>query len=103
MSGRATRSRWSLAAKKGKIGSVLRVLPAKRMLIVENLNKVKRHQKGRGAQRQSGVVEKEAPIHCANVMVMCGKCVKPVRLRKRVLEDGKKVRICAKCNDILDT
>ncbi len=88
--------------QKGKIGTVMRVFTDKGSVIVENLNKVKRHQKPGGAVRQGGIVEKEAPIHASNVMILCGKCTKATRVRNVVLEDGKKVRACARCGEHLD-
>ena len=88
---------------KGKIGAVLSVDRDKKMVLVEKLNMVKRHQKaGQGGTRQGGIIEMEAPIHASNVMVMCGKCVNATRIKKRVLDDGNKVRVCAKCEEILD-
>jgi len=89
--------------EKGKIGAVLRVERDKQTVFIEKLNMVKRHQKAGRGKRQGGMIEKEAPIHISNVMVMCGKCVGPVRIKKRILDDGKKVRICAKCDEIMDT
>ncbi len=89
--------------EKGKIGNVLKVLADKEKVIVENLNMVKRHQKPGGPTKQGGIVELEAPLHWSNVMVMCGKCVAPVRVANRVLEDGKKVRVCPKCDETLDS
>lgn len=94
--------------QKGKIGTVMKVLSDKGSVIVENLNKVKRHQKPGGAMRQGGIIEKEAPIHASNVMVLCGKCTQAVRVRYKVLEgqeNGKKVKVraCAKCGEHLDS
>lgn len=87
---------------RGKTGKVLRVLPDRERLTVERLNMVKRHAKARGPQAPAGIVEKEAPIHRSNVMIMCGKCNRPVRMGKRRLEDGRWVRVCRKCKDQLD-
>jgi len=87
---------------RGKTGKVLRVLPERDRVTVERLNMVKRHTKSRGPQTASGIVEKEAPIHRSNVMIMCDKCNAPVRMGKRLLEDGRSVRICRACNDQLD-
>ena len=87
--------------EKGKVGNVLRVLADKEKVIVENLNMVKRHQKPGGMTKQGGIIDMEAPLHWSNVMVMCEKCVAPVRVANRVLEDGKKVRVCPKCNEPL--
>jgi len=88
--------------ERGKTGKVLRVLPAKERALVERLNMVKRHQKPRGPQTPSGIVEKEAPIHLSNIMIMCDKCNAPVRMGKRLLEDGRSVRTCRRCGDQLD-
>ena len=70
--------------------------------MVENVNMVKRHTRPSAQNRQGGIVEGEAPIHWSNVMVMCGKCVAPARVRYQRLEDGKKVRACHKCGESLD-
>jgi large subunit ribosomal protein L24 len=87
---------------RGKSGKVLRVLPAKDRALVERLNMVKRHQKARTAQGASGIVEKEAGIHLSNLMILCDKCNAPVRMGKRLLEDGRSVRVCRRCGDQLD-
>ena len=87
---------------RGKTGKVLRVFPERERVTVERLNMVKRHTKARGPQAPSGIVEKEAPIHRSNVMVMCDKCNAPVRMGKRRLEDGRSVRVCRACNEQLD-
>ena len=65
-------------------------------MLVERMNIVKRHSKGRGPQAAQGIVEKEAPLHLSNVMIMCDKCNAPVRVGKRELEDGRRVRVCQK-------
>jgi large subunit ribosomal protein L24 len=88
--------------ERGKTGKVLRVLPDRGRATVERLNMVKRHAKARGPQRASGIVEKEAPIHLSNLMIMCDKCNAPVRMGKRRLEDGRSVRVCRRCHDQLD-
>jgi large subunit ribosomal protein L24 len=62
---------------------------------------VKRHKKP-DAKAKGGIMEKEGPIHVSNVMYLCSKCNKGVRVGFRILEDGKKVRVCKKCNEILD-
>ncbi len=87
---------------KGKIGKVLKVFNKKDRLLVENINIVKRHTKPNAQNRQGGIVESEAPIHWSNVMLMCGKCIAPSRTKFKVLEDGKRVRICGKCSEIID-
>jgi large subunit ribosomal protein L24 len=86
----------------GKIGKVLKVNRKKQRLLVENINVVKRHQKPTAQNRQGGIVESEALLDWSNVMLMCNKCVKPVRIKMKELEDGKKVRVCRKCNEQID-
>jgi large subunit ribosomal protein L24 len=88
--------------EKGKIGSVLRVDADKNRVIVEKVNVVKRHTRAGGKSAQGGIVEKEAPIHISNLMLVCNKCTEPTRIGKRVLEDKSKVRICKKCGELLD-
>ena len=88
---------------KGKIGKVLKVDRKKGGILIEKINIVKRHSKPTQQNRQGGIVEKEMPIQWSNVMVMCGKCVKPARVKIQRLEDGKKIRACVKCGEALDT
>lgn len=88
--------------ERGKTGKVLRVLPEKGRALIEQLNMVKRHQKARNPQSASGIIEKEAPLHLSNVMIMCDKCNAPVRMGKRALDDGRSVRVCRRCGEQLD-
>jgi len=87
---------------RGKIGKVIRVDPDKHRVLVENVNMIKRHLRPGPKSRQGGIVESEGAIHWSNVMIICGKCAGPVRIKMKTLEDGKKVRVCAKCSEILD-
>ena len=89
--------------EKGKMGKVLRVFGDKDRVIIENVNFVKRHTKPGGQTRQGGIIEKEAPIHWSNVMLMCNKCINPVRIKMQRLEDGRMVRACKGCGEIIDT
>jgi large subunit ribosomal protein L24 len=88
--------------ERGKSGKVLRVLPEKQRALVERLNIVKRHTRPRGPQSAQGIVEKEAPLHISNLMIMCDKCDGPVRMGKKILEDGRHVRVCRRCGEQLD-
>lgn len=85
---------------KGKIGRVVRVISKTKRIVIENINIVKRHTKA-DMKSKGGIVEKEAPIHWSNVMLMCDKCMQPIRIKLKTLEDGKKVRVCGKCSEIL--
>ena len=64
-------------------------------------NIMKRHSKPGSGSAQGGIVEKEAPIHISNLMLICNKCAEQTRISKRTLEDGSRVRVCKKCGDIL--
>ena len=88
---------------RGKRGRVLKVDPAKNRLIVEGVNFIKRHTKP-NPQRQikGGVIEREASLHASNVQVVCPECDKPTRLGRKILGDGRKVRICRKCEGVVD-
>lgn len=87
--------------EKGKTGKILKTLQEKNRVVVEKLNLVKKHQKP-DAKGKGGIVEKESPIHLSNVMFLCNKCNKGVRIGYKTLDDGKKVRVCKKCQEILD-
>ncbi|MBL7179730.1 MAG: 50S ribosomal protein L24 [Pseudomonadota bacterium] len=87
---------------KGKIGKVLSIKRGKNRIVVENINIIKRHARPSAQNRQGGIIESEAPIHWSNVMLMCNKCVTPIRIKMKRLEDGKKIRICSKCGEIVD-
>jgi len=87
---------------KGKIGRVLRIFSKKDKVLVEKVNMIKRHTKGNPYRQQAaGIVEKEAPIAISNVQVVCNACTKATRIGYRMTEDGKKVRFCKKCNEII--
>ncbi len=85
---------------KGKSGKVLRVLPEKERVLVENLNLIKRHTRPSQTNSEGGIIEKEAPIAISNVQLLCQGCNKPARTGIKVLENGNKVRFCKKCNEI---
>lgn len=86
---------------KGKTGKVLRINKKKDRLVVEKVNMVKRHVKP-SQKTKGGIMEKEGMIHVSNVMIYCDKCSKPVRVGSKLLEDGKKIRYCKKCNEAVD-
>ena len=88
---------------RGKIGKVLKINRKKERVLVENINIVKRHQRPDAKNRQGGIVESEAPIAWSNVMLMCNKCMAATRAAFKVLEDGKKIRTCAKCGETIES
>ncbi|WP_456434241.1 50S ribosomal protein L24 [Thermosulfuriphilus sp.] len=86
---------------RGKIGRVLEVLPNRQRAVVEGVNIVKRHLRPT-PYSQGGIVEKPAPVHVSNLMIVCPKCMRGVRVGRKFLEDGTKVRICKKCGEIIE-
>ncbi len=87
----------------GKRGRVLKVLPAKNRLIVEGVNLIKRHTRPNPQRSiKGGIVEREAALHASNVQLVCPECGKVTRIGRRVLADGRKVRICRKCEGVVD-
>jgi large subunit ribosomal protein L24 len=87
---------------KGKKGKVRKSLPKEDKVIIEGLNMIKRHSKTKGQARQAGIIELEAPLKVSKVMIICNKCTKPARIGYRILEDGKKARICRACAEVID-
>ncbi|MFQ5839802.1 MAG: 50S ribosomal protein L24 [Candidatus Methylomirabilales bacterium] len=87
---------------RGKRGKVIRVIPKTGRVIVERINVVKRHTRPSKPGQQGGVLEKEAPLPVSNIMVVCGKCDRPVRMSHSFLADGRKVRVCKKCGESID-
>jgi len=87
---------------RGKKGKVRLVFPKKNRIIVEGINFIKRHARPTGQARQAGIIEREETINISNVMLLCGKCHNPVRIGYKEMEDGKKVRYCKSCQEVID-
>jgi large subunit ribosomal protein L24 len=88
--------------EKGKRGKVLKVIAKVGGALVEKLNFVKRHTKPGRASKQGGILERESPINLSNLMLVCAKCDRPVRVRHSRLADGRKVRVCKQCGEGID-
>jgi len=86
---------------KGKIGDVLRVLPAESRVVVSGVNVIKRHTKP-GRTDSGGIIEREAAIHVSNVALLDPKSDKPSRIGFKFLEDGRKVRIARASGETID-
>ena len=87
---------------RGRRGKILKVFPDTSRVLIESVNIVVKHQKPQRTN-PGGIIRQEAPIHSSNVMLICEKCRTPTKIGKRVLENGEKVRICKKCDEIMDT
>lgn len=89
-------------AHKGTVGAVARVLPEVNKLVIEGVNRVKRHTKPTPQRPEGGIVEKDMPIHRSNVMLLDPKTEKGTRVKSQLNQDGKKVRVAVKSGTVLD-
>jgi len=90
---------------KGKPCVIVGIDSAKRRALIEGKNLdtvIKKHVKARKASDRSGIIEQPGTIDLSNLMPICAACGKPTRVRHREV-DGKKQRICAKCDAVLVT
>jgi len=87
---------------KGKKGKVRFAYPEDERLLVEGVNFIKKHARATGRVRQAGIIEREVPISVSDVMLLCAKCNHPARVGFRFLEDGRKVRFCRSCHEVID-
>ena len=87
---------------KGRVGKILKIYTRNDKALVERINMIKRHTKARAAGQEGQIVEKEAPIHVSNLMLVCPKCTNTVRVANKTLDDGSKVRVCKKCSESVE-
>jgi len=88
---------------KGRTGKVLTVFASKGKIVVEGINVITRASKAKTAMGKGGLIKKEAPIFASRVMLFCTSCKNNTRISHKVLESGKKTRVCKKCGESLDT
>lgn len=87
---------------KGKKGKVRFAYPRDERIVVEGVNFIKRHARARGTVRQAGIIEREAPLHVSDVMLICNKCNRPTRVGFRFLAEDRKARVCRSCHEVID-
>jgi large subunit ribosomal protein L24 len=88
---------------RGKRGRVVRIVADKNRVVVEGVNMIKRHTRANPQKNlKGGVVEREAPLHASNVQLVCPECGEPTRIGRKILGDGRKVRVCRKCEGVVD-
>ena len=87
--------------ERGKIGKVMRVFPAQDRALVERLNMVKRHVMPRSPQDSGGILEKEAPLHLSNLMLVDPQDGRPTRIGFKIV-DGRKMRVSRRTGNVLD-
>jgi len=85
---------------KGKTGEVLKVFPENSRIIVSKINFIKRHTRATQTA-PGGITEKESPIHISDVELICPKCNQATRVKIDRLSDGKKIRVCRKCGEMI--
>lgn len=90
-----------IGKESGKTGKVERIYVEKNMVLVEGMNSFKRHMKSRVQNQKSEIIDINKPLHAGNVAIVCPKCKKPTRVGYKT-ENGKKVRVCRKCNKNID-
>jgi large subunit ribosomal protein L24 len=88
--------------ERGKRGKVLRVLPGEGRVLIEHINMIKKHQRPTQKLRQGGIIEREAPIHISNVMIIDPRGDRPTRVGVRTLGDGRKARVARRSGEIID-
>lgn len=85
---------------RGVKGKVITAFPDLEKVLVEGVNRIKKHTRmsttQRGAQA-GGIVTQEAPVHVSNVTLVCSSCGKPSRTGRRTDEAGRRVRVCRRC------
>lgn len=87
---------------KGKKGKILQSIPKTERVIVEGVNIQTKHQKPSAKVQQGGRIQQEGPVHASNVMLWDSKAKAPTRVRYKVLENGKKVRVSIKSGETIE-
>ena len=87
-------------ADAGKVGRVIKVYLDKDRILVEGINIIKKHTRPSPDNQQGGIIEKEASIHVSNTLLMSAG--KPTKVRYKILEDGKKVRVAKRTGEVID-
>ena len=86
---------------KGKQGKIISAMPKVGKVIVEGVNKVKRHSKPSLKVPQGGIITKEMPLHACKVQLVCPACNKPTRIGHKDV-NGKNSRVCKKCGEVIE-
>ncbi|MGH9106802.1 MAG: 50S ribosomal protein L24 [Acidimicrobiales bacterium] len=86
---------------KGKRGEVMRALPRREQVVVEGVNRVKRHQRTTQLRKRAGIIEKDLPVPVSKVALVCPKEHVPTRAAYHFADDGTKHRVCARCGEAL--
>ena len=86
---------------KGKQGKIITAMPKAGKVVVEGVNKVKRHSKPSLKVPNGGIITKEMPLHACKVQLVCPACNKPTRIGHKEV-NGKNARVCKKCGEVIE-
>ncbi len=86
----------------GKKGKVVRTVPDEGKVVVEGVNIIKKHMRPTQKVMQGGIINQEAAMASAKVMLVCSRCGSPTRSAGKTLADGRTVRACRKCGEVLE-
>lgn len=86
---------------RGQRGEVVRAIPDQHKVVVEGINRVKRHQRTTQVRKRAGIIEKDLPVPVSIVALVCPKESTPTRVGYRVAADGTKTRVCGRCGEAL--
>lgn len=86
---------------KGKTGKVIQVFAEMDKIVVDGINKIKKHLRAKGKSEKGQVIELSAPFPVGKAALVCPKCEKPTRVGYKV-EGGKKSRVCRKCDQVIE-
>ena len=80
----------------GREGEITRVIPERRVAIVDGVNVARKHQRATKSTMQGGIIDKDMPVPVSNLALLCSSCG-PTRVGYRFDDGGTKVRVCKKC------
>lgn len=86
---------------RGKSGTIVRVLPRENLVVLDGVNLVKRHRRPNAQNRKGQIIDKPAPIHASNVMILDPKSGKPTRIKFQRSAEGVRTRIAVKSGQAL--
>ena len=85
---------------KDKKGTIIEFLPKKGKVLVKDVGVATRHVKARKQGEVSGIKKEESYVSSSILMPVCVSCKQPCRVNAKVIESGKRVRVCNRCEEI---
>lgn len=87
---------------RGRVGTVLQVLPKERRIIVKGVQMITRHLRPSAKHREGGIVQQEGTLALSDVLLVCPECDRPTRVGFVISESGEKLRQCKQCKKTFD-